>query len=119
MNMMRLFVKYRFYGSIVLLIIGILIQIFVHKGHTWSIFIYIISVSIILFDIFIYQEELRGDIGQLLDIEGAKEKSKKAKPLSQTLKATPILREFHYWLSAISEDYADFMEIDQPKVQLE
>lgn len=66
-----------------------------------------------------YQEELRGDIGQLLNIEGAEDKSKKAKPLSQTLKATPILREFHYWLSAISEDYADFMEIDQPKVQLE
>lgn len=73
MNMMRLFVKYRFYGSIVLLIIGILIQIFVHKGYTWSIFIYIISVSIILFDIFIGPMRYLQKQVEAGDIEGAKE----------------------------------------------
>ncbi len=70
--------------------------------------------------------EFRGDIGQKLpnikyinDQDKAYERSKKAKPLSQTLKATPLLRELHYWLSATSKEYADYLEIQQPKTDFE
>ena len=66
-----------------------------------------------------WKDEALGDIGQKLDIEGSEEKSQKAKPLSSTIKATPILIEIHYWLLASSEDYAEFMEREQPKVTLE
>jgi hypothetical protein len=47
--------------------------------------------------------EVIGDVEQQLNIEKGYERSEKAKPLSQAIKATPLLRELHYWLSATSE----------------
>ncbi len=69
----KLYVKYRFYGAIVLLIIGILLHIFVHKGWQWSIFLYIISISFILFDILIGPMRYLQKKVEAGDIEGAKE----------------------------------------------
>ncbi len=69
----KLYVKYRFYGATVLLIIGILLHIFVHKGWQWSIFLYIISISFILFDILIGPMRYLQKKVEAGDIEGAKE----------------------------------------------
>ena len=69
----KLYVKYRFYGAIVLLIIGILLHIFVHKGWQWTIFLYIISISFILFDILIGPMRYLQKKVEAGDIEGAKE----------------------------------------------
>lgn len=73
MDFGRLYVKYRFYAAFVLLAIGILIHIFVFKGWQWSILLYLVSVSVILYDLFIgpmrYLQK-KVDAG---DIEGARE----------------------------------------------
>lgn len=69
----KLYVKYRFYAAFVVLAIGILLHIFVHKGWQWSILLYIISVSFILFDIFIGPMRYLQKLVESGDIEGAKE----------------------------------------------
>ncbi len=69
----KLYVKYRFYGAIVLLIICILLHIFFYKGWQWSIFLYIISISFILFDILIGPMRYLQKKVEAGDIEGAKE----------------------------------------------
>lgn len=73
MDFGKLYVKYRFYAAIILLIIGILLHIFVHKGWQWSILLYIISISFILFDIFIGPMRYLQKRVEAGDIEGAKE----------------------------------------------
>ncbi len=69
----KLFVKYRFYAAFVLIAIGILLHIFVHKGWQWSIFLYIISVGVIAFDIFIGPMRYLQKKVESGDIDGAKE----------------------------------------------
>ncbi len=69
----KLYVKYRFYAAIVLLITGILLNIFVHKGWQWSIFLYIISIAVILFDILIGPMRYLQKKVEAGDIDGAKE----------------------------------------------
>ncbi len=73
MDFGKLYVKYRFYAAIAFLIIGILLHIFVHKGWQWSIFIYIISISFILFDILIGPMRYLQKKVEAGDIDGAKE----------------------------------------------
>ncbi len=73
MDFGRLFVKYRFYASFVVLAIGILLHIFIYKGWQWSIILYISSISIILFDIFIGPMRYLQKKVESGDIEGAKE----------------------------------------------
>ncbi len=73
MDFGRLYVKYRFYAAFVLLAVGILINIFVYKGWQWSILLYIVSVSVILFDIFIGPMRYLQKKVEAGDIDGAKE----------------------------------------------
>ncbi len=73
MDFGKLYVKYRFYEAFVLLAIGILLHIFVHKGWQWSILLYIVSVGVILFDIFIGPMRYLQKLVEAGDIEGAKE----------------------------------------------
>lgn len=73
MDFQKLFVKYRFYAAFVLIGIGILLHIFVHKGWQWSILLYIISVSVIAFDIFIGPMRYLQKKVEAGDIDGAKE----------------------------------------------
>lgn len=73
MNFGKLYVKYRFFGAIALLIIGILIHIFVHKGWQWSILLYLISIGFILFDILIGPMRYLQKLVEAGDIDGAKE----------------------------------------------
>jgi hypothetical protein len=42
---------------------------------------------------------------------------KKGKPISAIIKTIPILRELHYWLSAMSKDYAKMLGVKQPNPQ--
>ncbi|MCC6515271.1 MAG: hypothetical protein IT275_02850, partial [Chitinophagales bacterium] len=73
MDFGKLYVKYRFYAAILLIIIGILLHIFVHKCWQWSILFYITGVSFILFDIFIGPMRYLQKKIEAGDIEGAKE----------------------------------------------
>ncbi len=73
MDFGKLYVKYRFYAAFVLIGIGILLHIFVHKGWQWSIILYIISVSVIAFDIFIGPMRYLQKKVEAGDIDGAKE----------------------------------------------
>lgn len=73
MDFGKLYVKYRFYAAIALIFIGILLHIFVHKGWQWSILLYIIGVSFILFDIFIGPMRYLQKKVEAGDIDGAKE----------------------------------------------
>lgn len=73
MDFGKLYVKYRFYVAFVVIGIGILIHIFVPKGWQWSILLYIISISYILFDIFIGPMRYLQKKVEAGDIEGAKE----------------------------------------------
>ena len=73
MDFQKLFVKYRFYASFVILAIGILLHIFVHKGWQWSIMLYMISITIIAFDIFIGPMRYLQKKVEAGDIDGAKE----------------------------------------------
>ncbi|MBK9330235.1 MAG: tetratricopeptide repeat protein [Sphingobacteriales bacterium] len=73
MDFGKLYVKYRFYAAFVVLVIGILLHIFVHKGWQWSIMLYIASISVILFDIFIGPMRYLQKKVEAGDIEGAKE----------------------------------------------
>lgn len=73
MNIGKLYVKYRLFGAIGLLIIGILLHIFVHKGWQWSIFLYLISIGFILFDILIGPMRYLQKLVEAGDIDGAKE----------------------------------------------
>lgn len=73
MDFGKLYVKYRFYAAFVLIAIGILLQIFVHKGWQWSILLYIVSVGFILFDILIGPMRYLQKKVEVGDIEGAKE----------------------------------------------
>ena len=69
----KLYVKYRFYAAFVLIAIGILLHIFVHKGWQWSILLYIVSVGVILFDILIGPMRYLQKKVEAGDIDGAKE----------------------------------------------
>lgn len=73
MDFGKLYVKYRLYAAIALLIVGILLHIFVHKGWQWSIFIYLIAISFIAYDIFIGPMRYLQKRVEAGDIEGAKE----------------------------------------------
>ncbi|MFN8260993.1 MAG: tetratricopeptide repeat protein [Chitinophagales bacterium] len=73
MDFGKLYVKHRFFGAIALLIVGILLHIFVHKGWQWSILLYITSVSFIAFDLFIGPMRYLQKKVEAGDIEGAKE----------------------------------------------
>ena len=73
MDFGKLYVKYRFYAAIALLIVGILLHIFVHKGWQWSILLYIISIGFILFDILIGPMRYLQKKVEVGDIDGAKE----------------------------------------------
>jgi tetratricopeptide (TPR) repeat protein len=73
MDFGKLYVKYRFYAAIALLIVGILLHIFVHKGWQWSILLYIISIGFILFDILIGPMRYLQKKVEAGDIDGAKE----------------------------------------------
>jgi len=73
MDFGKLYVKYRFYAAFVLLGIGILLHIFVHKGWQWSIILYLVSVVIIAFDIFIGPMRYLQKLVEAGDIDGAKE----------------------------------------------
>ena len=73
MDLGKLYVKYRFYGAIVLIFIGILLHIFVHKGWQWSILLYTIGISYILFDILIGPMRYLQKKVEAGDIDGAKE----------------------------------------------
>lgn len=73
MDIGKIYVKYRFYAAFVLIGIGILLQLLVYKGWQWSIFLYIISISIIAFDIFIGPMRYLQKKVEVGDIEGAKE----------------------------------------------
>jgi tetratricopeptide (TPR) repeat protein len=73
MDFQKLFVKYRFYASFVILAIGILLHIFIHKGWQWSIMLYMISITIIAFDIFIGPMRYLQKKVEAGDIDGAKE----------------------------------------------
>ncbi len=73
MDFGKLYVKYRLYVAILLLIIGIVIHIFVHKGWHTSIFLYIISIGFILFDVLIGPMRYLQKKVEAGDIEGAKE----------------------------------------------
>jgi hypothetical protein len=42
---------------------------------------------------------------------------KKGKPISAIIKTIPVLRELHYWLSAMSKDYAKMLGVKQPNPQ--
>ena len=73
MDFGKLYVKYRLYAAIALLIVGILLHIFAHKGWQWSIFIYLIAISFIAYDIFIGPMRYLQKRVEAGDIEGAKE----------------------------------------------
>lgn len=73
MDFGKLYVKYRFYAAFVLIGIGILLHIFVHKGWQWSIFLYLIGIGFILFDILIGPMRYLQKKVEAGDIEGAKE----------------------------------------------
>jgi tetratricopeptide (TPR) repeat protein len=73
MDFGKLYVKYRFYAAFVLIGIGILLHIFVHKGWQWSILLYLIAVSVIAFDIFIGPMRYLQKKVEVGDIDGAKE----------------------------------------------
>ena len=73
MDFGKLFVKYRFYAAFVLIAIGVLLHVFVYKGWQWSILLYIVSVSVIAFDIFIGPMRYLQKKVEAGDIEGAKE----------------------------------------------
>jgi len=73
MDFGKLYVKYRFFAAIALLFIGIAIHAFVPKGWQWSILLYIISISFILFDIFIGPMRYLQKKVEAGDIDGAKE----------------------------------------------
>lgn len=73
MDLGKLYVKYRFYGAIALIFIGILLHIFVHKGWQWSILLYTIGISYILFDILIGPMRYLQKKVEAGDIDGAKE----------------------------------------------
>lgn len=73
MDFGKLYVKYRFYAAFVLIAIGVLLHIFVHKGWQWSILLYIVSVSVILFDILIGPMRYLQKKVEAGDIDGAKE----------------------------------------------
>jgi tetratricopeptide (TPR) repeat protein len=73
MDFTKLYVKYRFYAAFVVLAIGILLHIFDYKGWQWSILLYIVSIGIILFDIFIGPMRYLQKKVESGDIEGAKE----------------------------------------------
>ena len=42
---------------------------------------------------------------------------KKGKPISAIIKTIQVLRELHYWLSAMSKDYAKMLGVKQPNPQ--
>lgn len=71
--MRKYYVMYRFYAAFVLLAIGILIHVLVHKGGQWAWIFYVLSIGTILWDIFIgpmmYLQKLVTDG----DVDGAKE----------------------------------------------
>lgn len=71
--MRRLFVLYRFYAAFVLLAAGILINIFVHKGIQWAWMFYLVSVTTILWDIFIGPMMYLQKLITEGDVDGAKE----------------------------------------------
>jgi tetratricopeptide (TPR) repeat protein len=77
--MRRLYVLYRFYAAFVLLIAGVLINIFVHKGIQWAWMFYLVGVVTILWDLFIgpmmYLQKLITDG----DVDAAKEVMKSIK----------------------------------------
>ncbi len=73
MDFGKLYVKYRLYGAFALLIIGILLHIFVHKGWQWSIILYLVSIGFILFDILIGPMRYLQKLVESGDIDGAKE----------------------------------------------
>lgn len=73
MDLTKLYIKYRFPAAILLLIIGILLHVFVHKGWQWSIFIYLIALSFIAYDIFIGPMRYLQKKVEAGDIDGAKE----------------------------------------------
>jgi tetratricopeptide (TPR) repeat protein len=73
MDIGKLYVKYRLYAALAVLAAGILIHIFVHKGWQTSILLYIVSIGVILFDIFIGPMRYLQKKVEAGDIEGAKE----------------------------------------------
>ena len=73
MTLEKFYIKYRFYIAFMLLALGILLHIFVHKGWQWSILLYIVSISFIAFDIFIGPMRYLQKRVEAGDIEGAKE----------------------------------------------
>jgi hypothetical protein len=51
--MRKHYVLYRFYAAFLVIAIGVLINIFVHKGGQWAWIFYVLGVGTILWDIFI------------------------------------------------------------------
>ena len=54
-------------------------------------------------------------VGVLYEFKREITEPKKGKPIAATLKVIPLVREFHYWLSVMSKDYAKMLGIKQPK----